>query len=119
MPQLAMRLRYLEWGFWLGGAVFVMLFAFTMFLVTQDDPPSAENEWIPIACAVLTAFALLVCVGSRVGISVLIERALNDAWQQYKHSDPNTTPNAGQLAMLAGLPEGWAWQARQFLSKQK
>ncbi|TAH48912.1 MAG: hypothetical protein EYC68_19555 [Chloroflexota bacterium] len=119
VKNLKTRLQYLEWGFWLGGAAFVLLGVLAIFMVSQDDPVSAEYEWIPIACAALAGVGLMVCVGSRATEGMIVEGALRDAYAQYQKSASNEIPNDGQLAMLAGLPESRTWQAREFLTKRK
>lgn len=113
------RLQYFEWGFWLGGAAFVLLGALAIFLVSQDDSVSAEYEWVPVACAALAGIGLMVCVGSRATEGMIVEHALRNAYAQYQMSQPNEMPDSGQLAMLADLPESRTWQARAFLAKWK
>lgn len=118
MRDLRTQLRYLEWAFWLGGAVFAALSGFGCFLLAEESV-SADKEWVVYAMLALGAIGLIVCIGSRAADSVLVNRALSGAYAQYKKSDPEARPNEGQLAMLAGLPESRMWQARNWLAKQK
>ena len=118
MRDLRTLLQYLDWAFWLGGAVFAALGGFGCYLVAEESV-SADKEWIVSAMLALGAIGLVVCVGARIADSVLVNRALSDAYAQFKKSDPNAQPNEGQLAMLAGLPESRMWQARNWLAKQK
>ncbi len=119
MGELKTQLQYLEWGFWGGGAVFIAIGAVTCVLISQDTPLSANNSWIPIAGMLLAGIGFIVCVGARVADGMIVKRGLQDAYAQIQKSTPGAIPNSGQLAMLAGLPESRAWQAREFLAKQK
>lgn len=116
--ELRTQLRYLEWGFWGGGATFVALGS-AAFYFAAEESVSADKEWILTAMFVLAAIGLAVCVGSRLADAVLVRRALSDAYAQFQKSEPGARPNEGQLAMLAGLPESRIWQARNWLANHK
>lgn len=118
MTETANRLKFLELGFRMGGAAFVLLGGCALFLVSQDGELSAGQEWIPIACMALAGAGLVLCAGSQAAEGVVVEGALRRAYTRFRAGDPNATPNAGQLAMLAGLPDSRAWQARAFLRKR-
>lgn len=117
MNKLHARLNYLEWAFWGGGALFLLVGGFVCVLISQELPLAANNEWIPRAGFLIAGIGLLVCIGARVTDRILVNRALADAYAQIQKSEPGARPNEGQLAMLAGLPDSRMWQARAWLGK--
>ncbi len=118
MSNLQTQLKYLDWAFWLGGAAFVGLGGVALYFA-MEETVSADKEWILTAMSWLAIVGLAVCLGARIADSVLVKRALADAYAQFQKSEPDARPPEGQLAMLAGLPESRIWQARDWLARRK